>query len=80
MKIATYGAMHLSVAFGVAYALTGDVAISGAIAAVEPAVQTLAYAVHERLWARAGAKRAAEAAGAAVDNRSSMPTVAGAQA
>jgi uncharacterized membrane protein len=50
MKIATYGAMHLGVAFGVAWALTGDVAIAGAIALVEPAVQTLAYAIHERAW------------------------------
>ena len=50
MKIATYGTMHLGVAFGVAWALTGDVAVAGAIALVEPAVQTVAYALHERAW------------------------------
>jgi uncharacterized membrane protein len=52
MKIATYGTMHLGVAFGVAWALTGDVAVAGVIATVEPAVQTLAYAIHERAWQR----------------------------
>jgi uncharacterized membrane protein len=50
MKIATYGTMHLGVAFGVAYALTGSVKVAGAIAMVEPAVQTVAYALHERAW------------------------------
>jgi uncharacterized membrane protein len=50
MKIATYGTMHLGVAFGVAYALTGSVRVAGAIALVEPAVQTVAYALHERAW------------------------------
>lgn len=52
MKIASYGTMHLGVAFGVAWAMTGDVAVAGAIAMVEPAVQTLAYAIHERAWQR----------------------------
>ena len=50
MKIATYGTMHFGVAFGVAWAMTGDLRIAGAIALVEPAVQTVAYAMHERAW------------------------------
>jgi uncharacterized membrane protein len=50
MKIATYGTMHFGVAFGVAWALTGDARLAGAIALVEPAVQTVAYALHERAW------------------------------
>ena len=58
MKIATYGAMHLGVAFGVAYALTGSVRVAGTIALVEPAVQTVAYAVHERAWRDPAALRA----------------------
>ncbi|MCX7228600.1 MAG: DUF2061 domain-containing protein [Burkholderiales bacterium] len=33
MKIVTYGAMHLGVAFGVAYALTGRVRVAGALRA-----------------------------------------------
>jgi uncharacterized membrane protein len=59
MKIATYGTMHLGVAFGVAWALTGDLAVAGAIAMVEPAVQTVAYAIHERAWRDPGAIGAA---------------------
>lgn len=65
MKIATYGTMHLGVAFGVAYALTGSLRVAGAIALVEPAVQTVAYALHERAWrdparVRAALRRAAD--------------------
>ena len=71
MKIATYGTMHLGVAFGVAYALTGSVKVAGAIALVEPAVQTVAYALHERAWRdpaalRHAASRVLERAKAAI--------------
>jgi uncharacterized membrane protein len=34
----------------VGYALTGSVAIGGAIALVEPACNTVAYFFHERIW------------------------------
>lgn len=57
MKIAkktlTYGLMHLTVAVSVAYALTRDWRTALAIGMVEPVFQTVAFAVHERLWARA---------------------------
>lgn len=59
MKIASYGTMHFAVAFGTAWLLTGDLAIAGAIAVVEPAVQTVAYALHERAWRDPKAMRAA---------------------
>jgi uncharacterized membrane protein len=59
MKIASDGAMHFAVAFGTAWALTGDLRIAGAIAVVEPAVQTVAYALHERAWRDPQALRAA---------------------
>jgi uncharacterized membrane protein len=52
MKIATYSTMHFGVAFGMAYALTGNLRTSGAIALVERAVQTVAYAIHKRAWFR----------------------------
>lgn len=57
IKTLTFAAMHFSVAFTVAYALTGDVAIGGALALVEPAVNTVAYHLHEKLWSRARAAR-----------------------
>lgn len=51
-KTFTFAVMHFTVAFGVAYTLTGDVVIGGAVALVEPAVNTVAYFFHERIWER----------------------------
>ncbi len=59
MKIVSYGTMHFAVAFGTAWALTGDLRVAGAIALVEPAVQTVAYVLHERAWRDPGAFRTA---------------------
>ena len=52
VKTVTYALMHFVVAVAVAYALTGDVAIALSIGLIEPTVQTIAYAVHERAWER----------------------------
>jgi uncharacterized membrane protein len=59
IKTLTFAVMHFSVAFGVAYALTGDIVIGGAVALVEPLVNTLGYYVHERIWARLAQRRQA---------------------
>lgn len=52
VKMASYALMHLSVAVAVALALTRNWHAALAIGLVEPLVQTLAYSVHERVWAR----------------------------
>lgn len=52
-KTFTYSIMHLLVAVAVAYALTRDLRIALAVGLVEPLVQTLAFALHERAWSRA---------------------------
>ncbi|MBI1392721.1 MAG: DUF2061 domain-containing protein [Alphaproteobacteria bacterium] len=57
LKPATYAAMHLVVAVFVAYAITGSVAAAAAVGLVEPALQTVAYAFHEKAWARASRNR-----------------------
>jgi uncharacterized membrane protein len=49
-KTATFAVMHFSVAFGVAYLLTGDLVIGGAVALIEPAINTVAFYFHERAW------------------------------
>ncbi|MBW7852109.1 MAG: DUF2061 domain-containing protein [Rhodospirillales bacterium] len=49
-KTVTFAVVHFGVAFSVAYVLTGDVAVSGALALVEPACNTVAYYFHERAW------------------------------
>ena len=57
-KTLSYSLMHLTVAFCVAYALTRDWRAALAIGTIEPIFQTIAFAVHERAWARADAQRA----------------------
>lgn len=54
IKTATFAVTHFTVAFSVAYALTGDIVIGGAVALVEPAINTVAYHFHELIWKRIG--------------------------
>lgn len=60
-KTASFAATHFTVAFTVAYVLTGDVLIGGTMALVEPAINTVAYFFHEKAWARIGKNHAAGA-------------------
>ncbi len=52
IKTITFAVMHFAIAFSVAYLLTGDVIVGGAVALVEPAVNTVAFYFHERVWER----------------------------
>lgn len=52
IKTMTFSVMHFTIAFGVAYALTGDIVIGGAVALVEPAVNTVGFYFHEIVWKR----------------------------
>jgi uncharacterized membrane protein len=52
LKTITFAITHFFVAFSVAYLLTGDVLIGSLIAMVEPAINTVAYFIHEKIWAR----------------------------
>jgi uncharacterized membrane protein len=49
-KTLSFGIVHMAVAFSVAYVMTGSFAVGGAIALVEPVVNTVAYFFHERVW------------------------------
>ena len=51
-KTASFAVVHFTVAFSVGYAMTGSVVVGGAIALVEPAVNTVAYFFHEKVWER----------------------------
>lgn len=51
-KTLTFAAVHMTVAFTVAYVLSGSLLVGGAIALVEPAINTLAYFFHEKVWER----------------------------
>ena len=64
MKTLSFAALHFGVAFSVAYALTGSVAIATGIGLIEPIANTVAFYFHERAWRRvdggnAGVKNAA---------------------
>ena len=50
LKTGSYGVIHIVVATGVAFALTGDLAVALGIGLLEPVVQTEVFAIHERIW------------------------------
>tara|TARA_R110001606_G_scaffold360158_16_gene513116 strand:- start:70025 stop:70264 length:240 start_codon:yes stop_codon:yes gene_type:complete len=64
LKTFSFGAMHISVAFLVVWAMTGDWRIGGATALVEPCVNTVAYHFHEKIWKRRLGRRAGANPGA----------------
>ena len=43
-------AAHMSIAFGLAYALTGSVALGGVAALIEPVINVMLLPLHEKLW------------------------------
>lgn len=53
-KTLSYSVMHLTVAITVAYVLTRDWRAALAIGMIEPVIQTVAFAIHERVWSRIG--------------------------
>ena len=62
IKTITFGAVHMTVAFTVAYLLSGSLMVGGAIALVEPAINTVAYFFHEKVWERVRSARQAPVA------------------
>lgn len=50
IKTATFTAMHFTIAFCVAYVLTGDWMVGSAIALIEPLVNSVGYFWHEKIW------------------------------
>ena len=55
-KTISFAAVHFTVAFTVGYLMSGSVLIGGAIALVEPLINTVAYHFHERAWERLGSR------------------------
>lgn len=49
-KSATFGAIHVVIAFSVSYALSGNFLVAGAITLVEPLVNTVAHYFFDRWW------------------------------
>jgi uncharacterized membrane protein len=57
-KTFSFAVLHFCVAFLVGYALTGSFVVGGALAIVEPAVNTIAFHFHEKVWRRIERRRA----------------------
>ena len=55
-KTMSFAVVHFAVAFSVATLLTGSALIGGLIALVEPAINTVAYYLHEQAWRLAGTR------------------------
>ena len=51
-KTVSFAAVHFTVAFSLAYLLTGSILVGGLLALLEPTLNTLAYHVHEKVWNR----------------------------
>ncbi|MBU1294349.1 MAG: DUF2061 domain-containing protein [Gammaproteobacteria bacterium] len=49
-KTMTFAIMHFSIAFSVAYLITGSLLVGGLVAIVEPAINTVAFYFHEIVW------------------------------
>lgn len=58
IKTITFAVMHFSIAFGVVYAMTGSLLLGGAVALIEPALNTVAFYFHEKIWNRWERRRA----------------------
>ena len=52
-KTLTFASLHFTIAFTVAYVLTGDLLIGSMIAMLEPSVNTVAFYFHELIWSKA---------------------------
>ena len=51
---ASYYVVHITVAAGVAYTVTGDFLLSLTLSLLEPTVQAFAFFFHEKAWQRWG--------------------------
>ncbi|GAA4090423.1 DUF2061 domain-containing protein [Zhongshania borealis] len=51
-KTISFAMMHFCVAFSVAYLLTGSAVMGGALALIEPAVNTVVFYFHEKAWGK----------------------------
>ena len=49
-KTLSFAIVHFSVAFTITYFMTGSILLGSAVALIEPAVNTLAFYIHEKIW------------------------------
>ena len=49
-KTASFGVLHIGTSFTVTYALTGNLAVAGAVTFVEPLVNTVVHYFFDKYW------------------------------
>lgn len=49
-KTVSFAILHFSVAFSVAYCLTGSLLVGGVMALIEPMINTIVFFFHEKAW------------------------------
>lgn len=54
VKTLSYYAVHLAVAAGVAFAVTGDLLVALTLSLLEPTVQMFFFFLHEKVWEKKG--------------------------
>lgn len=59
-KTITFAIVHFFVAFTVTYLITGSFVLGGLVALIEPAVNTVAYFFHEKVWQAVAAHKHTE--------------------
>lgn len=53
-KTVSFAVLHFTTAFTVTWAMTGSLLVGGAVALVEPTINTVVYFFHEKAWQRLG--------------------------
>jgi uncharacterized membrane protein len=51
-KTGSFALLHFTVAFSIAYLLTGSIGVASVLALIEPLANTVAFFFHERAWSR----------------------------
>lgn len=50
-KTFSFAAIHFTIAFSLGWLMTGSILVGGALALLEPALNTIAFHWHEKWWA-----------------------------
>lgn len=52
IKTLSFAVVHFTIAFALGFAVTGSVLAGGALAIIEPTLNTIAFFFHEKAWQR----------------------------
>ncbi len=61
VKTLSFACIHFTIAFTIAWLITGSVLAGGLVALIEPMCNTVAFYFHEKAWSRKAARTHARA-------------------